>query len=162
VLVERIEGFASEVEWGRAYGEIADFESQLFRHGHVVMKFWLHVDRDEQLRRFQAREKTPYKKYKLTEEDYRNREKWPDYCQAVHDMVVRTSTERAPWHLIAANDKRWARIEVLRLVCERLERHLDELPAGQDRDAGDAPRRRKSGDKRVKKQRKKDRKKRKD
>ncbi|MGI9590733.1 MAG: polyphosphate:AMP phosphotransferase [Myxococcota bacterium] len=129
VLVERVEGFASEAEWSRAYAEIADFEQQLCDHGIPLLKFWLHIDPEEQLRRFEARKETPYKKYKLTEEDYRNREKWPDYSRAVHDMVVRTSTDGAPWHVIAANDKRWARIEILRLVCERLERRLDEEPA---------------------------------
>jgi len=144
VLVERVEGFASEAEWSRAYGEIADFEAQLCAHGMPLLKFWLHIDPEEQLRRFQAREKTPYKKYKLTEEDYRNRDKWPDYSRAVHDMVARTSTERAPWHPIAANDKRWARVEVLRLVCERFERRLDETPARL------APRRDRKAEKRKK------------
>ena len=133
VLVERVEGYASEAEWSRGYPEICDFEAQLHEHGIPLLKFWLHIDADEQLRRFEARQQTPYKKYKLTEEDYRNREKWPDYSRAVHDMVVRTSTEHAPWHLIAANDKRWARIEVLRRVCERLERRLAERPASRGR-----------------------------
>jgi polyphosphate kinase 2 (PPK2 family) len=120
VLVERAEGFASEAEWRRAFGEINDFEQNLVEHGTLVLKFWLHIDADEQLRRFETRSKTPYKKYKLTEEDYRNREKWPLYERAVHDMVVETSTPEAQWHLIAANDKRWARIRVLETVCERL------------------------------------------
>lgn len=120
VLVERVEGFARPDEWRRAYAEINDFEAQLVEHGMLVLKFWLHIDPEEQLRRFQEREKTPYKKYKLTEEDYRNRDKWPDYVVAVNDMVVRTSTPAAPWHLVAANDKRVARIQVLEAVAKGL------------------------------------------
>jgi polyphosphate:AMP phosphotransferase len=124
VLVERIENFAAEDEWRRAYGEINDFESHLCDHGIPVLKFWLHLSQDEQLRRFEARAETPYKKYKLTDDDYRNREKWPQYERAVHDMVTQTSTARAPWYLIAANDKRWARIQVLDAVCRRFEERL--------------------------------------
>ncbi len=120
VLVERVEGFTPEEAWQRAYAEINDFEAQLYEHGMVVQKFWLHIDPDEQLRRFKAREQTPYKKYKITEEDYRNREKWDDYVGAVNEMVARTSTGRAPWHLVAANDKRSARIQVLKAVCDGL------------------------------------------
>jgi polyphosphate:AMP phosphotransferase len=128
VLVERVEGLASEAEWSRAYGEINDFEAQLVEHGTPVLKFWLHIDPEEQMQRFEARAQTPYKKHKLTEEDLRNREQWPAYRRAVHDMVVHTSTKRAPWHLIAANDKRWARIEVLRIVCEQLEARIEAGP----------------------------------
>ena len=124
MLVERVEQLASEAEWGRAYGEINDFESQLVEHGYVFLKFWLHIDADEQLGRFQAREATPYKKYKITEEDYRNREKWPDYEAAVNEMVERTSRSDAPWHLVAANDKRSARVVVLQIVCDALEKAL--------------------------------------
>ncbi|MGB1092180.1 MAG: polyphosphate:AMP phosphotransferase, partial [Oceanobacter sp.] len=96
VLVERVESFASPEEWMRAYAEINDFEQQLTEHGTLVVKFWLHIDQDEQLKRFKEREKIPYKKYKITEEDYRNREKWDEYEHAVNDMVERTSTEFAP------------------------------------------------------------------
>lgn len=124
VLVERVEGFAPESAWQRAYSEINDFEEQLCDSGIVLLKFWLHIDPDEQLRRFQDREATPYKKYKITEEDYRNRDQWPLYEQAVHDMILRTSTDRAPWHLIPSNDKRWARVEVLRTYCQRLKARL--------------------------------------
>lgn len=124
VLVERVEGFASENEWRRAYGEINDFESQLVESGIPVFKFWLHIDPEEQLRRFQAREKTAYKKYKITDEDYRNREKWDDYVTAVNEMVGRTSTEMAPWTLVAANDKKAARIQVLETVVEGLKKAL--------------------------------------
>ena len=124
VLVERIEGFASEPEWRRAYSEINAFEEQLSEHGILLMKFWLHIDPDEQMRRFQARLETPYKKFKMTEEDYRNREKWRDYELALHEMVQRTSTEYAPWHLVSANNKPWARVEVLKLHCRQLKRRL--------------------------------------
>jgi polyphosphate:AMP phosphotransferase len=124
VLVERIEGLARPDEWQRAYDEINDFEAQLCEHGTPVMKFWLHIDPDEQLRRFRAREQTEYKKYKITAEDYRNRERWPDYTEAVNEMVERTSTRLAPWQLVSANDKRWARVQVLQAVCDRLEQSL--------------------------------------
>jgi len=121
VLVERVEGFAGHDEWMRAYAEIADFEEQLTEHGTVLLKYWLHIDKDEQLRRFKEREKIAYKQYKITDEDYRNREKWDDYEMAVNDMVERTSTEYAPWTLIEGNDKRFARIKALKTLCERLE-----------------------------------------
>jgi len=124
VLVERVEGLASASEWQRAYSEINDFEEQLGDSGIVLLKFWLHIDQDEQLRRFRDRETTPYKKYKMTDEDYRNRDSWPRYEQAVHDMILHTSTKQAPWHLIPSNHKRWARIEVLKTYCQRLEERL--------------------------------------
>jgi polyphosphate:AMP phosphotransferase len=120
VLVERVEGFAKDAEWRRAFAEINDFEDQLVEHGAVVCKFWLHIGQDEQSRRFEAREKTAYKKYKIGEEDYRNRGKWDDYVAAVDEMVARTSGELAPWHLIPANDKRFARVAIVRTVCEAL------------------------------------------
>lgn len=120
VLVERVEGYATPSEWSRAYGEIVDFETQLAEHGTLVRKFWLHIDPDEQLRRFQARETTPYKKHKITKEDYRNRDRWAAYAEAVHEMVTRTDTEHAPWTLVAANDKRHARIAVLEELCSAL------------------------------------------
>ena len=105
--------------------------------GSWSQKFWLHIDADEQLRRFEARAETPYKKYKLTDEDYRNREKWPLYERAVHDMVTHTSTDYAPWYLVAANDKRHARIEVLRRVVARLDERLDLVrKASKDRRKG--------------------------
>jgi polyphosphate:AMP phosphotransferase len=124
VLVERVEGFATKAEWRRAYAEINDFEEQLCEHGNVLLKFWLHIDKDEQLKRFQAREQTPFKKYKITEEDYRNRERWNEYELAANDMIERTSTENARWHLVAANDKRTARVNVIRTVCHALEKAL--------------------------------------
>ena len=124
VLVERVEGFAPEQAWRRAYQEINDFEDNLVERGFLVEKFWLHIDREEQLRRFDEREQKPYKKYKITDEDYRNRQHWDDYVCAVEDMIAHTSTDVAPWHLIPANDKRFARIAVLETICDALKRRL--------------------------------------
>ena len=121
VLVERVERFALEQEWRRAYEEINDFEEQLVEHGMPVVKFWMHIDPETQLERFAAREQTPFKRHKLTPEDHRNREKWPEYEAAVEEMVARTSTDLAPWHLVPANDKRGARIRVFEIVCDTLE-----------------------------------------
>ena len=121
VLVERVEGFASKDEWTRAYEEIRDFESQLTDYGVVVVKFWLSIDKDEQLRRFEERKKVGYKRYKITDEDWRNREKWDAYAQAVHDMVERTGTRNAPWILVEANDKYFARVKVLETLGQCLE-----------------------------------------
>jgi polyphosphate:AMP phosphotransferase len=125
VLVERIEGFATPAEWQRANAEIVDFEQQITEHGTFLAKFWIHISDDEQLARFRARENTPYKRHKITDEDYRNRERWDDYVQAVDQMVVGTSTQSAPWHIISGNDKRNARLEVIGHVVEGLERSLD-------------------------------------
>ncbi|WP_299443788.1 polyphosphate:AMP phosphotransferase [uncultured Rhodospira sp.] len=122
VLVERIEGFASEEECRRAYAEIRDFEEQLVQHGMVLCKFWLHITKEEQLARFQSRQETPYKSWKLTDEDWRNREKWDDYERAVNEMVERTSTHIAPWTLVEANDKRHARVKVIQTVADAMER----------------------------------------
>jgi polyphosphate:AMP phosphotransferase len=124
VLVERVEGYATESEWQWAYSEINDFEEQLHEHGIVLLKFWLHIDPDEQLRRFQEREQTPYKKYKITQEDYRNRDRWQAYEMAVTDMIGRTSTHYARWHLVPANDKRHARLSVIQTFCAALRRRL--------------------------------------
>jgi polyphosphate:AMP phosphotransferase len=120
VLVERIEGFTPHKRWRRAYLEINDFEEQLVDSGAVLLKFWLQISKEEQLARFKAREDTPYKQHKITEEDWRNREKWDEYKQAVNEMLIRTSTEHAPWKLIPGNDKPFARVEVLKTVCEAL------------------------------------------
>lgn len=125
VLVERVEGFCSENDWLRAYTEINDFEHELSAAGIIVVKFWLQTSRDEQLRRFEERAKVPFKRFKITEEDWRNREKWDAYQQAVCDMVERTSTGEAPWTLVESDDKRYARIKILRTLCERLEAELD-------------------------------------
>ena len=126
VLVERVEGFASENEWSRAYAEINEFEAQLIEHGIVLLKYWVHITKEEQHERFKAREQTPYKRWKLTEEDWRNRGKWDQYVLAVNDMVERTSTSGAPWVLIEGNDKQYARIKVLKTLCGRLKDALDE------------------------------------
>jgi polyphosphate:AMP phosphotransferase len=124
LLVERVEGFATEKEWMRAYAEINDFEEQLVEHGIVLVKFWLHITQEEQLRRFKERETVPWKRWKLTDEDWRNRDRWEQYALAVNDMIARTSTRIAPWTLIEANDKRYGRVRILRTLCEALEQGL--------------------------------------
>ncbi|MCP8464717.1 polyphosphate:AMP phosphotransferase [Pseudomonas sp. ZM23] len=121
VLVERVEGFASDADWLRAYAEINDFEEQLVDFGIVLVKFWLSIDQETQLERFKERESIPFKRFKITEEDWRNRDKWDLYVDAVGDMVDRTSTEIAPWTLVEANDKRFARVKVLRTINDALE-----------------------------------------
>lgn len=125
VLVERVEGFCSEADWLRAYAEINDFEHQMAGAGSIVIKFWLQISAEEQLRRFKEREDTEFKRFKITDEDWRNREKWDAYVDAVCDMVDRTSTGLAPWTLVEANDKNFARVKVLKTVCERIEAALD-------------------------------------
>ena len=124
VLVERVEGFAKKAEWKRAYREINDFERALCDDGMILVKFWLHVSSDEQLKRFKAREKDPLKSWKLTDEDWRNREKRPQYEAAIDEMVRRTSTDYAPWELIPGESKRYARAEVLRRVIAAVEKRL--------------------------------------
>jgi polyphosphate kinase 2 (PPK2 family) len=124
VLVERVEGFAREAEWRRAYGEIDDYERALCDDGMILVKFFLHVSDEEQLKRFKAREKNPLKAWKLTDEDWRNRGKRGEYEEAVDEMVRRTSTDRAPWHLVEAENKRYARVKVVETVCERIEAAL--------------------------------------
>ena len=124
VLVERVEGFAKSHEWQRAYDEICAFEQDLTGAGAIVVKVWLAINKDEQLARFQDRENTPHKRLKITDEDWRNRDKWDDYRTAVHDMVTRTSTPCCPWSLIPANDKRFARVAVLKTINDRIEAAL--------------------------------------
>jgi len=124
VMVERVEGFCSEAEWKRAYSEINQFERQILDFGGVIFKFWLHISQQEQLRRFKEREQTNYKAWKLTDEDWRNRGKWEDYEQAVDDMLIKTSTHRAPWTVVEANDKLFARIKVLKTVVDKLKNEL--------------------------------------
>lgn len=128
VLVERVEGFATEEEWRRAYGEINDFEQQLADHGVLLAKFWFHLSPEEQLRRFERRRETPHKAWKLTEEDWRNREKWSSYTVAADEMLRRTSTDTAPWTVVEANDKLFARIKTLRHVANLLESTLGPGP----------------------------------
>ena len=127
VLVERIEGFCSEADWMRAYAELNDFEGQLERSATVLCKFWMQISREEQLRRFRERERMRFKRFKITPEDWRNREKWDLYQSAAADMIGRTSTPGAPWTLVEANDKKFARIKVLKTICKRIERALDAL-----------------------------------
>ena len=125
VMVERIEGFCSENEWKRAYQEINAMESHLANAGTIILKFWLHIDKDEQERRFNERMNTPEKRWKITDEDWRNREKWDQYEEAVNEMLLRTSTPHAPWIVIEGNDKYYARIKVLKTVIDALEKRLD-------------------------------------
>jgi len=124
VLVERVEGYCGEADWMRAYSEINDFEEQVVRNRTVLAKFWLQIDKDEQLVRFKAREKTSFKRFKITAEDWRNRDKWDAYHEAVCDMIDRTSTSIAPWTLVEANDKYYARIKVLKTLCRSIEEAL--------------------------------------
>ena len=124
VLVERVEGLASPEEYMRAYPEINHYEEQLVEHGIVLTKFWLHISKDEQLRRFRERQRIPHKRWKITDEDWRNRRRWSDYELAVNEMVARTSTRRAPWVLVEANDKYFARIKVVKTLADRLARAL--------------------------------------
>jgi polyphosphate kinase 2 (PPK2 family) len=124
VLVERVEGFCREHEWKRAYREINEMELHLVNSGAVVLKFWLHIDRDEQLRRFREREKTPYKQWKITPEDWRNREKWDVYHAAVDEMLFRTGTSYAPWCVVESNCKLHARVKVIETVIKAIEGRL--------------------------------------
>lgn len=124
IMVERVEGFCTEDEWRRAFQEIREFEQQLTNFGTVILKFWLHISPEEQLRRFNDRKESPYKNYKLTEEDWRNRKKWVEYRESVVDMLQYTSTTYAPWTIVEGNCKRWARIRTLRATCEAIEQGL--------------------------------------
>ena len=150
VLVERVEGFCTEADWLRAYSEINDFEHDMIEAGVVVVKFWLQISQAEQLKRFKEREKIEFKRFKITQEDWRNREKWHDYQQAICDMVERTSTGESPWTLVEANDKNYARVKILRTLCQRLEAVLAQTPAaatavlGQPVKVGDKKSRKKS------------------
>ena len=124
VLVERVEGYCSEADWMRAYGEITDFEAQLVQSKIIVGKFWLSISKEEQLRRFEERQATSFKRFKITDEDWRNREKWDAYESTICDMVERTSTEIAPWTLVESEDKLYGRIKILRTLCKRIEAAL--------------------------------------
>jgi len=124
VLVERLEGFATDAEWRRAYAEIRSFERELTDHGIVLIKFWLHISDEEQLARFEERKNTPWKAWKLTEEDWRNRARWAEYERAAHEMIERTSTRNAPWVVVEGVDKRYARVKSVETVCAALEEAL--------------------------------------
>ena len=126
VMVERLEGFCTEKDWKRAYNEINEFERQLTDGGAVVLKFWIHIDQDTQLARFTDRQNTPEKQWKITEEDWRNREKWPQYEEAVDEMLRKTSTKNAPWFIIESNDKKFARIKALKIIVKELEKACEE------------------------------------
>ena len=126
VMVERVEGFCSEAEWKRAYREINEMEHHMTNSGTVLLKFWLQIDRDEQLRRFEARQNTPYKRWKITEEDWRNREKWGQYKVAVEEMLFRTSTPYAPWTIVESNCKWYARVKAIDTVCKAIRKRLRE------------------------------------
>ena len=127
VMVERLEGFCSENDWQRAYNEINEFEKELSDWNAVIIKFWVQIDKDTQLERFTDRQNTPEKQWKITDEDWRNREKWDLYEAAVNEMFKKTSTTFAPWHILESNDKKYARIKALKIVIEEIEKKLDEL-----------------------------------
>ncbi|CAD5374610.1 Polyphosphate:AMP phosphotransferase [Rubrivivax sp. A210] len=145
VLVERVEGYCSEADWQRAYTEINDFEHELTGAGVIVLKFWLQTSREEQLRRFREREEVAHKRFKITEDDWRNRDKWDAYQRAVCDMVDRTSTGDAPWTLVESNDKYFARVKILRTLCERIEAALQAGPHGMARADNDAAAKKRAG-----------------
>ena len=128
VLVERVEGFAGEAEWKRGYKEINSFERQLREFGAILVKFWIHISREEQLRRFEERKAIGYKSWKLTDEDWRNREKWSAYEDAVEQMLVKTSTMTAPWIVVEGNDKYWARTRVLAKLVKVLSAEMGHQP----------------------------------
>lgn len=139
VLVERVEGFASEEQWRRAYGEIAGWEDTLAAEGMILVKFWLHLSDAEQLRRFERRAGDPLRSWKLTEEDWRNREKRAAYLEAVEEMLARTEHPEAPWHLVEGDSKRWARVKVVETVVAEVERGMKRhgfevppVPVGED------------------------------
>jgi len=124
VLVERVEGFCTEAQWRRAYREINAMEQHLVHFGTIVLKFWLHIDPDEQLRRFKERQGLAHKQWKITDEDWRNREKMLQYREAVEEMLHRTTTPYAPWTIVESNGKRYARVKVLETVCEAIRTRL--------------------------------------
>ena len=126
VMVERIEGFCTTEEWKRAYKEINDMEKDLYNAGAIVIKFWMHIDKDEQERRFKERQENPEKQWKITDEDWRNREKWDQYEDAVNEMLMRTSTDYAPWVVVEGNSKYYARVKVLQTVVDAIEKRLKE------------------------------------
>jgi polyphosphate kinase 2 (PPK2 family) len=132
VLVERVEGFAPDEVWRRAYDEISEFEQTLVAEGTVMVKFWLHLSEDEQLRRFESRQDDPLRRWKLTDEDWRNRDKRDAYVEAIEEMLARTSSQQAPWTLVEAENKRWARVKVVDTVVdamtEGLARHCLPMP----------------------------------
>lgn len=148
VMVERIEGFCTDAEWKRAYREINQFERQLVDFGTIIFKFWLHISPEEQLRRFQDRESDPRLNWKLTEDDWRNREKWPLYEEAVNEMLLKTSTVPAPWTVVEGESKYYARIKILQTVVKKLSLELNFDPFASP--AGSVPETKDSKDKKRK------------
>jgi polyphosphate kinase 2 (PPK2 family) len=126
VLVERVQRFATPDEWRRAYQEINEFEAELTSFGTVLLKFWMHISKAEQLKRFKEREGIPYKQWKITPDDWRNRKHWNDYYEAVSDMLAWTSTPNAPWTVVEGNDKLYARVKTLQTVCDAISRKIEE------------------------------------
>ncbi len=124
VMVERLEGFCSTNDWQRAYNEINEFEKELSQWGAVIIKFWVQIDKDTQLERFTERQNTPEKQWKITDEDWRNRDKWDQYEDAVNEMLQKTSTEYAPWHILESVDKKYARIKALKIVIEEIKKYV--------------------------------------
>ncbi len=167
VMVERIEGFCTEAEWKRAYREINYFERQLVDFGSILFKFWIHISEEEQLRRFESRSGDKLRSWKLTDEDWRNREKWGPYEEAVNEMLLKTSTLSAPWTVVEGNSKPYARVKILRTIVEKLSKELNYDPftatgfgdSGKkdkkDRSKKETPAR-KSGDEAEKKKKKAD------
>jgi polyphosphate kinase 2 (PPK2 family) len=157
-MVERLEGFCTEEEWKRAYREINEFERQLADFGTVLGKFWIHISKEEQLRRFEARQETPYKAWKLTDEDWRNREKWDLYEEAINDMLLKTSTLTAPWTIVEGDCKWYARVKALRTLVHTLCTELDYVPrdpvAKAEKDGGEEREKSKKGKKKKKKKKK--------
>ncbi len=129
VLVERVEGFCTEAAWKRAYREINDFERQLTEAGIIIAKFWIHISKEEQLRRFGQRADTPYKRWKLTDEDWRNREKWDQYSEAVEEMLLKTSTISAPWTVVEGDFKWWARVKCVETLVKTVGKQLNYKPS---------------------------------
>ena len=125
-MVERLEGFCGEKDWKRAYNEINEFERMLTDWGAVVLKFWIHIDKETQLARFTERQNTPEKQWKITDEDWRNREKWDLYEPAIDEMLQKTSTKNAPWYIIESNDKKYARIRTLKIIVKALEKACED------------------------------------
>ncbi len=125
-MVERVEKLTQSEDWKRAYAELNDFEEQLQEHNNILLKFWLHISPDEQLRRFKEREEIPWKNYKITPDDWRNREKWPAYVEAADELFRRTRTEYAPWHIFLADVKKCARLDVIRIYRDALRKALEQ------------------------------------
>ncbi len=123
-MVERLEGFCSENDWQRAYNEINEFEKELKDWSAVIIKFWVQIDKDTQLARFQERQNNPEKQWKITDEDWRNREKWDEYEVAVNEMLQKTNTEYAPWHILESVDKKYARIKASKIVIEEIKKYV--------------------------------------